>query len=319
MTRYNTILTPTDFSALAETGVKAGLDILNRFEAKRLHVLHVIQASRYDLVVPQTYSADAIEQIYARSNAHAHESLAKLALSAEHGEVTRDVRLGGMPAREIADMAASIHADLIVIASHGYGAFRRAFLGSVAGTLIRIAPCPVLVVGEERPGGRVFENILAAIDLSPVSQEVARHAVAMAPEGQGKIHAVSLFEHPVVSYGEETLLPKYITRHELKTLRTAREEKVQALFDEVPHAGVEVTVEAMSRAPQALVILETAAFLNSDLVVIGTSGHNAWHRMIIGSTATRVIAEAPCPVLVIPNTPADALGPEAKAATDVAP
>ncbi|HWK90556.1 MAG TPA: universal stress protein [Longimicrobium sp.] len=38
------------------------------------------------------------------------------------------------------------HADLLVMATHGYGAVRRALLGGTAQAVARRAPCPVLLV-----------------------------------------------------------------------------------------------------------------------------------------------------------------------------
>lgn len=52
----------------------------------------------------------------------------------------------GSPQTEIANAAKDWPADLVVIGSHGRGGVRRALLGSVAESVMRHAPCPVLVV-----------------------------------------------------------------------------------------------------------------------------------------------------------------------------
>jgi universal stress protein A len=52
----------------------------------------------------------------------------------------------GQPAEAIAKTAKEWSADLIVIASHGHTGVARAVLGSVAESVMRNAPCPVLVV-----------------------------------------------------------------------------------------------------------------------------------------------------------------------------
>lgn len=46
----------------------------------------------------------------------------------------------------------SANADLLVVGSRGYGAVRRALLGSVSAELIRSAPCPVVVVPQTDEG-----------------------------------------------------------------------------------------------------------------------------------------------------------------------
>lgn len=54
------------------------------------------------------------------------------------------------PAEQIAQLAADLEADLIVVGTHGRRGLRRLLLGSVAEGVVRHAPCPVFVV---RPKG----------------------------------------------------------------------------------------------------------------------------------------------------------------------
>jgi nucleotide-binding universal stress UspA family protein len=49
------------------------------------------------------------------------------------------------------------------------------------------------------------------------------------------------------------------------------------------------------------VILEIAKKREPNLLVVGTSGHGAWQRFFLGSTASHIVQEAPCPVLVVPT------------------
>jgi nucleotide-binding universal stress UspA family protein len=50
------------------------------------------------------------------------------------------------PADNIVAYARTADIDLIVMGTHGRGAFDRLFLGSVAERVMRMAPCPVLTV-----------------------------------------------------------------------------------------------------------------------------------------------------------------------------
>lgn len=56
------------------------------------------------------------------------------------------------PASAIVQLAADLRADLIVVGTHGRQGFERFLLGSVAEKVVRLAPCPVLVM---RPVGAV--------------------------------------------------------------------------------------------------------------------------------------------------------------------
>lgn len=61
-------------------------------------------------------------------------------------EINEIVRWGDRPAEEIVQLATEESSDLIVMATHGYGAFKRFLIGSVASGVTRGAPCPVLLV-----------------------------------------------------------------------------------------------------------------------------------------------------------------------------
>lgn len=57
--------------------------------------------------------------------------------------------LGGSIARAIVEKAEGWGADLIIIGSHGYGFWKRSWLGSVSTQVLNHAPCSVLVVREK--------------------------------------------------------------------------------------------------------------------------------------------------------------------------
>jgi nucleotide-binding universal stress UspA family protein len=66
------------------------------------------------------------------------EELAGVNVSLEFGD--------GVPPAEIIERARKLRADLVVMATHGWTGFRHFFLGSVAETVVRKAPCSVLTV-----------------------------------------------------------------------------------------------------------------------------------------------------------------------------
>jgi nucleotide-binding universal stress UspA family protein len=56
----------------------------------------------------------------------------------------------GVPYREIVAAAKDEAADLVLLATHGRGKIHRLLVGSVADRVIRMAPCPVLTLREEK-------------------------------------------------------------------------------------------------------------------------------------------------------------------------
>jgi len=86
--------------------------------------------------------------------------LAAVAASAEEAGVhCSTVAAEGLVVDEICGKASEYEAQLIVVGSHGWGAARRLFSGSVSTGLVHSAPCPVLVV---RPHEQATEHAAAA-------------------------------------------------------------------------------------------------------------------------------------------------------------
>jgi nucleotide-binding universal stress UspA family protein len=82
------------------------------------------------------------------------------------------VRLGSADV-EVAQLASDLGADLVVVGTHGHTGLERLLLGSVGASLIRNAPCPVLVC---RPKSvRQWEQILPpCADCRAVQQSTGR-------------------------------------------------------------------------------------------------------------------------------------------------
>ncbi|MEL6161261.1 MAG: universal stress protein [Cyanobacteria bacterium J06623_5] len=70
-----------------------------------------------------------------------HEKLSEL----NYVGIPTQVAIGD-PATQIVDYAEEISADLIVMPSHGRTGAKRFLLGSVAERVVRLSPCPVLII-----------------------------------------------------------------------------------------------------------------------------------------------------------------------------
>jgi len=81
----------------------------------------------------------------------------------------------------------------------------------------------------------------------------------------------------------------------LGALRTATE----ARFSDAVRAGLGIDVFLEVGSPAAL-ILDKAATLPSDLIVMGTHGNSGFQHLVLGSVTERVLRKAVCPVLTVP-------------------
>jgi hypothetical protein len=77
-----------------------------------------------------------------------------------------EARAGGRPAEAIVAYSASHAMDLIVMGSHGRSGLTRALLGSVSDEVLRLAPCPVVVVPPGATMGRV-ESTRPSVSVTP--------------------------------------------------------------------------------------------------------------------------------------------------------
>lgn len=296
MLTYRTIVVGTDLSDGAEAAAHAALAIASRLGAQRVHLVHVVHTSP---MLPAPLVPEAVEDVVTRTaQERAQQRLDDLELPRSSVWVQREVRVGS-PARELAEAAVAHRADLIVVARRGHTPLARLVLGSVPNGLIRIAHCPVLVMGEPADDPR-FDGVLAAVDLSPVSGLVLENAVAVSCNYAAQVDVLSLFEQPPESPEDE----------HLERARLAHQDAVAALVERTPRQGVGFDIHVMKKAPVSQTIIEVARSGEAELIVMGTSGRNAWHRMILGSTAHHVLLRAACAVLVVPPLARD---------TDLAP
>ena len=290
MLAYKTIIVGTDFSAGSQRGVAAAVRMANRFEASRLHLVHVVPSVP---MLPTPLLPDPGQDAAMQAGLQkAQERLDAIPLPETKCWVQREVRFGS-PARELARAAEEHHADLMVVARRGHSALARLVLGSVPNTLIRLASCPVMVVGDE-PGDEVrFDRVLAAVDLSPISRHVLDNAVVVARAYAGQVMVLSLFE-------QQLLGAEGAANGQQDESRRRHEEAVGALVRRVPREGVQLQIEVMRKAPVSQTIIDVARQSEAEVIVMGTSGRNAWHRMILGSTANHVLLRAHCALLVVP-------------------
>jgi nucleotide-binding universal stress UspA family protein len=131
---FETIVVATDGSDSVSRAVTVALDVAARFDAT-VHALSVIDAD-----ASEENTADRRAEL----NAHAEDALAALESETDQPVVTT-VR-EGEPAAEITAYAAEIDADLVTTGTRGRHGENRFLLGSVAESVVRLCPVPVLTV-----------------------------------------------------------------------------------------------------------------------------------------------------------------------------
>jgi universal stress protein A len=138
------ILVPLDFSVPAEQALEYAMTLAQRLQA-RITVLHVIQASVLGGGPLEIGPAVAsyIEQLEADTRRAVEETAQRVH---DRGLACKTVVVFGTPFQEILALAHAQQVDLIVMGSHGRTGLPHFLLGSVAEKVVRLAPCPVLVL-----------------------------------------------------------------------------------------------------------------------------------------------------------------------------
>lgn len=145
MIKLQRILCPTDFSEFSHKSIHYGCELAKAFDAE-LHLLHALQD--YNAIAPATGESFAMFTDWLpRLTKEAQERLAKLPGPEwdTRLRVHRATSVGGA-VDEIAKYAKEHDIDLIVQSTHGRTGLKHFLMGSVAESVVRYAPCPVLTV-----------------------------------------------------------------------------------------------------------------------------------------------------------------------------
>lgn len=145
MIKLQRILCPTDFSEFSHKSIQYGCEMARAFHSQ-LYLLHVLQD--YNAVAPATGESFAVFTDWLpQMTKQAEERMAQL--PGPEWElrvhVVRDTKVGGT-VDEIVKYAREHEIDLIVQSTHGRTGLKHFLMGSVAESIVRYAPCPVLTV-----------------------------------------------------------------------------------------------------------------------------------------------------------------------------
>jgi nucleotide-binding universal stress UspA family protein len=136
------ILVPLDFSEYSDHALDYAIPFASKLQA-RLTLLHVIEAFPVSDAEAVMLPPDYFMELEVRANRQLRSYLEHVTTAGLKGEVAV---VHGTPFQVITETAKERQVDLIIMGSHGRTGLRHLWLGSVAERVVRLAPCPVLVV-----------------------------------------------------------------------------------------------------------------------------------------------------------------------------
>jgi CPA2 family monovalent cation:H+ antiporter-2 len=286
------ILAATDFSHGAGRAVARAAGLAAQRRA-RLALLHVVPETPLEVLGNDVLDALGAPFPVDGLRAEAEERLARLAadVGARHG-VSCDVRVEtGRPAAAIA--AAAQGAALLVVGARGAHSGRRAAAGSVAQKLLRLGPCPVLLV--RTAPSRPYRRVLAPVDFSPGARRALRAAVEWFP--QADIHVAHAFEH----LHEGLMRFAAVDEH---VIRGYVHRRQQALKRELPRwaaaaAPARPFAFHVRHGHPNTVLGRLVGQVRADLVVVSAHGKSEVERTLLGSVSAHLALSAACDALLL--------------------
>lgn len=219
----------------------------------------------------QYLPADAADARRQAGRAHLTDAAEKAKAAHPGLVVTTDV-VAGDPVG-VLRRAAEV-ADLLVVGADDQSPFAEAITGSVPGSLLTTAPCPLVVV--PHAGRAIAEDapVLAAVDESGTSQAALAYAFAAAHRSARPLVVLRCL--PAENTG------------------SARQALALTAFRQL-YPGVEVTEDVAVGDPKDVLARRSRS---AALLVLGSRGHGRLASTLFGSVGRDLIRRSACPVVV---------------------
>lgn len=292
---YRRILVPLDGSAFAEAALPLALELSQRTgsDIRLVTVLEPVTSYAYEgwegaaLDWTQRYLEDVHERIEGGAE----------------GDIDHAVR-NGHTVEVLQKEAEEWDADVVVMASHGRGALSRLWLGSVADGFIRQTHLPLLIVRPEEDAERVedfshsFKTILVPLDGSELSETALEHAAEFGALFDSRYHLTRVVSYPL-DLASPYLPQTTQANHEImEDAKRSASSYLDAQATALSGRGLEVTTSVVTDSQPGHGIITETESVGADLVAMATHGRQGISRVVLGSTADKVLRGLRKPLLL---------------------
>jgi nucleotide-binding universal stress UspA family protein len=291
MLSFEHILFPVDFSPRCEAAVGAVKDMRERNQAK-LTILHTAEVPFHwynEAAIPYDISQQTCDEWVDASRKRLADFVCKHFCELASSPDARSLCELGDPGAHIVRFAEENGVDLVMMPTHGRGAFRSMLLGSITAKVLHDTHAAVWTAAhiEEQPVVHCpVRKILCAVDLGPQSKRVLHEVADLAKTLDAEVRLV----HSVST--SEALPDKYFdSEYHAFMIEDAR----AGLAELQRETGTDMETDILSGSvPRAL--RDAAIEGKADLVVIGR-GHLQGAMGRLRSNAYAIIRDSPCPVI----------------------
>jgi nucleotide-binding universal stress UspA family protein len=296
---FHSLMVPLDGSAFSEQALPLALRIARRANAE-LNLAIVRATLPPDADREHDYLASVSRQVSSASPSRITRSV----LSDEVGSLEYPPPAVAKVADVLVQHASEVPCDLIVMTTHGRGGIRRRWQGSVARSLMRIAPCPVVAI---RPHDDRF-TIAAAADrgichiVVPLDgSESAERAITFARHlGQpfGARYTLVRVASPIAWHAAAAPTGSSIVIDAPSLSREAIQHYLDTVAGALREFDVKAATQVLDGSSPADAILEYALAHAADMIAVTTTGAGGVRGMRSGRVADRLIRRGDVPVLV---------------------
>jgi nucleotide-binding universal stress UspA family protein len=258
--------------------------------AEQLTLLHALSVPRpaYPMMLPEV--AEGLYKTLEGSMREDGERLlnrVQSLLPLHAGPMTKHLQMGS-PAEVIVSIAEEQKADLIVMGARGLGPIKERLLGSVSHRILTLAHCATLIVNGPV---KAMKQILLPLQ-GPSDTESAIRFLQLKPFHD----AVEVTLLTVLPSTEPPWPDDAAAAAASAEILEKQADYIESVAERLRAIGYQAHGVAVNGTP-ATMILQQAATLRSDLILMGTSGRQGITRFVLGSVSHAVLHQMPCPVL----------------------
>ena len=299
----NRVLVPFDFSphsrralALAMQGFPFGTDAT-------IELLHVVDDKLYESALARdsipsdaaitSYLDDAVTRI------RAELATARGAAVADELLTPEQLVVHGRPHVQIEARLREPEVVGALLGGQGHGGATERLLGRTAQRVIRHAEVPIYVVKQPRTLHGTT-RLLTAVDWSETSGRALALAARLASQADGLLSVLHVIDSPYVPY-VQAFAHETDARNALEPLRERELERLVRFVDDTVAASERPSslTQAVLFGDPATTIASQAQTVLAELVVVGIRGTSKLSRLLLGSTAEKLVTLSPCDILVV--------------------
>ena len=149
-----------------------------------------------------------------------------------------------------------------------------------------------------------MKRVLIGLDYNPKSEKVVREGYKLAKELNAEvclIHVLADVSYYGVNYptfmGYEGFNEMQVDLNVISQLREVAKEFVDKAAE---HLDDPTVTTHMAEGPTSVAILDFAGEWNADMIILGTHSHSVLEKVIMGTTASRILEKTKVPVYLIP-------------------